>query len=180
MEKILPDHAYVSPNYQQQLREIHSSTEWGNTGTNYWKKIDKIADSMGVRNFLDYGAGHGSLKKRLKKELPGKYRVKEYEPGRKETNFRPDPHKLVVCCDVLEHVEPILIDNVLDELQRITLSQGFFTVSTRLANRKLPDGRNAHLIVQPLEWWTEKLEARFKILNIVAEETGGTYFVGPL
>jgi hypothetical protein len=65
-------------------------------------------------------------------------------------------------------------------LQRITLSQGFFTVSTRLANRKLPDGRNAHLIVQPLEWWTEKLEARFKILNIVAEETGGTYFVGPL
>jgi hypothetical protein len=180
MEKILPDHAYVSLNYQQQLREIHSSTEWGNTGKNHWEDIDKIASDIKVRSFLDYGAGHGSLKKRLQEKLPGKYRVKEYEPGIEEKSSRPDPSNLVVCCDVLEHVEPALIEHVLDELKRVTLEKGFFTVSCQLAKKKLPDGRNAHLIVEPISWWKNKIEKRFKILSIADYVTGGTFLVEPL
>ena len=180
MEKILPDHALLSSNYREQLREIHSSTEWGNTGKDYWEYIDKIASDIGVRSFLDYGAGHGSLKKRLQQELPEKYKVKEYEPGIEEKSSRPNPSRLVVCCDVLEHVEPTLIDNVLDELKRVTLEKGFFTVSCQLANRKLPDGRNAHLIVEPVSWWQTKIEERFKILKVADDVTGGTFLVEPL
>ena len=39
-------------------------------------------------------------------------------------------------------------------------------MSTRLAHRKLPDGRNAHLTVKPIEWWAEKIKERFNILKL--------------
>lgn len=171
---------FVSENYQDQLKQIHSTQEWGSTGKGYWKKVDKIASILGTNTFLDYGAGHGSLRKKLEEELPSKYIVKEYEPGIPEKSSRPDAQDFVVCCDVLEHVEPDLIDNVLDELKRVTLKKGLFTVSCRLANRKLPDGRNAHLIVESVDWWNNKLQERFNIIKKEDYITGGLFLVEPL
>jgi hypothetical protein len=59
---------------------------------------------------------------------------------------------MVACIDVLEHIEPKLLENVLDDLQRVTREIGFFTVSTVLAEKTLADGRNAHLIVEGPEF----------------------------
>ena len=70
-----------------------------------------------------------------------------------------------MCIDVLEHVEPELIDNVLDDLQRVTSKKGYFTISCRPASKILKDGRNAHILIQPKEWWKKKLEPRFKIIE---------------
>ena len=50
-------------------------------------------------------------------------------------------------------------------LQRVVLDRGFFTISCREAVRRLPNGKNAHLIVKPHTWWKDKLELRFNILT---------------
>jgi len=42
----------------------------------------------------------------------------------------PSPASFVACIDVLEHIEPELLDNVLDDLRRVTAQIGVFTVHT--------------------------------------------------
>ena len=48
-----------------------------------------------------------------------------YDPAFPEYG-EPRGADLVCCIDVLEHIEPDLLDNVLDDLARITLKHGFF------------------------------------------------------
>ncbi|MEO8441386.1 MAG: hypothetical protein ABI547_02790, partial [Betaproteobacteria bacterium] len=78
---------------------------------------------------------------------------------------RPEPCGLVACIDVLEHIEPDLLDHVLDDLQRVVAGVGIFTVHIGAAQKVLPDGRNAHLIQQPAAWWLPKFFARFELLT---------------
>jgi hypothetical protein len=72
----------------------------------------------------------------------------------------PKPSDILVCTDVLEHIEPTLLDNVLDHIERLTREVALLVISCRPANAVLPDGRNAHLIIETPDWWLEKLLAR--------------------
>jgi hypothetical protein len=47
---------------------------------------------------------------------------------------------------------------------------GLISVSTRLARKILPDGRNAHLIVEEAEWWLPKFLEHFKLQEFVKGE----------
>ena len=167
-----------SDDYADLLANEHNSGQWGHTAQQYVGPITKYAKLLEETHLLDYGAGRGGLKR----SLPKDYVVTEYEPGRPNTRSNNTPHNYVVCIDVLEHIEPDLIENVLDDLKRVTIKGGYFTVSTRPAAKILKDGRNAHLIVENFEWWTEKLSKRFKIewSNYDAPKQRGEYFVKPL
>ena len=85
-----------------------------------------------------------------------------YDPAYPEYGA-PQPADLVTCIDVLEHVEPECLDAVLKELTRITVRLGFFTVHTGPAMKFLSDGRNAHLIQWPLNWWVDRLSQHFTV-----------------
>lgn len=165
----------ISEEYADLLAQEHNSGQWGHTAQQYVQPITKYAQQLNETHMLDYGAGRGGLKM----SLPTGYTVTEYEPGRPDTRQNNTPHNYVVCIDVLEHIEPDMIENVLDDLQRVTLKGGYFTVSTRLAAKILKDGRNAHLIVENFEWWTEKLAQRFEIewSAYDAPKQRGEYFV---
>ena len=65
---------------------------------------------------------------------------------------------MVVCTDVLEHVEPAKLDAVLDHIWRLTGRVAYFVIDTRPANAILPDGRNAHLSLHDHWWWIDKLK----------------------
>ncbi len=71
----------------------------------------------------------------------------------------PKPCDLIVCSDVLEHVEPDKIDAVLSHIFQISGMGAYVVIATRPANAILPDGRNAHLIVKPSAWWIDKIKA---------------------
>ena len=77
-----------------------------------------------------------------------------------------------------QHIEPALIDNVLDDLKRVVTGVGTFTVHTGPAVKHLPDGRNAHLIQQPAAWWLPKILDRFELgmYNRLELERGLTGF----
>lgn len=118
-----------------------------------------------THNFISNGyLVHNCGKGLLAKSLP--FPIWEYDPavpGKEET---PRPADLVVCTDVLEHVEPEKIDDVLNDLMRCVRKIGFFTIHTGPSRKFLADGRNAHILQRDLNWWSKKLESRFNVGKI--------------
>ncbi len=135
--------------------------------------VDDILQRFNITDLLDYGAG----KLRLRDSITVKVNYTAYEPSNPEYDSEPEPTEFVTCIDVLEHIEPELLDNVLDDLQRVTLKYGLFTIHTGKAVKTLPDGRNAHLTQQPYTWWQPKIKERFDIVKEVAMDNGYLVFV---
>lgn len=73
---------------------------------------------------------------------------------------------LVCCIDVLEHIEPPYLKNVLENLAKITINISFFTIHTGSAIKLLPDGRNTHLIQEPTSWWISLIGKHFEITKL--------------
>lgn len=82
---------------------------------------------------------------------------------------------MVVCTDVLEHIEPEYLEAVLDDIQRLSKKAAVVVVATREAMKSLPDGRNTHLIVEPYTWWLPKLTDRFNMVSF--NKTGDEEFL---
>ncbi len=121
-----------------------------------------MVDVMEIDRLLDYGCGHNrSLMETFKPTR--KVKVQCYDPGVPEYSEEPGPSQMVVCIDVLEHIEPDCLDDVLDHLEELTEDILFATVHTGPAGKVLPDGRNAHLIQKGYEWWLPKFMERFTL-----------------
>jgi hypothetical protein len=67
--------------------------------------------------------------------------------------------------DVLEHVEPVYLEETLKFLS--TKSRYIYhQIACSPAKLILPDGRNAHLIIEGQEWWRQKfLDLNYKIIS---------------
>jgi len=152
----------ISEHYRKELETLHRPGDWGNTASRSWKEILSEVNKYG-NTFLDYGSGRGFLGKMIEKHHPGEYQVTNYDPGLDEYKDNNTPHDFVVCVDVLEHIEPDLLDNVLDDLQRVTLKAGYFQIAHFESLKFLEDGRNVHLIVEPPEWWEPKITERWNV-----------------
>lgn len=149
----------ISAAYKQQNAQLHEQNEaYGTSGMKYAGFVRDLANSMKVDTFLDYGCG----KQTLANALP-EFRVHGYDPCIEGLDKAPEPHELVVCTDVLEHIEPEHLDAVLNNLARLTKRTLFLQVATQPAVKLLPDGRNAHLIVEHRNWWLERLLPRFHV-----------------
>jgi len=170
----------ISEDYRSQQRKMHQIQSYGSMGGKYAKQIAEVMNAYGVEELLDYGAGKLSLIKAISdgRLVDHNFRYYPYEPADEEHSEAPEPSDMVVCIDVLEHIEPELLDNVLDDLQRVTQWIGFFTVSIGPANKTLPDGRNAHLIQEPAEWWLPKIMQRFELHNFQKRPDGFSVLVG--
>lgn len=111
-------------------------------------------------SILDFGCGKGTLAANLP------FPIWEYDPAIPGKDTDPRAADLVVCTDVLEHIEPELLDNVLKELKRVTKSIGYFVISIRKAGKNYFDGTNAHFIVKNKDWWNTELSKVFKVEKI--------------
>lgn len=155
----------ISENYRLQNAQKHrESTAYGSHGDDVVAKVRELARNIGANTILDYGCGKRGLERALG------YAICNYDPAIPGCEAPPEPADLVVCTDVLEHIEPECIDDVLDDLRRVTKNIVMFTVSMIEANKHMPDGRNAHLIVQPATWWLPKIMERFVLVNYIGHE----------
>jgi len=157
---------YCSPEYQKQQAKLHKTGKYGvAAGRYYGRTISQIVDKAQIDHLLDYGCGSRlSLTESLKPERKFKYQC--YDPGVEKYADDPIPADMVVCCDVLEHIEPEYLEDVLDHLQELTEHILFCSIHTGPAGKRLPDGRNAHLTQQPMSWWLPKLFERFEIQSV--------------
>jgi 2-polyprenyl-3-methyl-5-hydroxy-6-metoxy-1,4-benzoquinol methylase len=147
----------LSAEYRDLQRLLHARPDgYGRSGAKNADPVLNFAADTGSRSILDYGCGEGRLKAALR-DRGWTGSVHEYDPCLPSLDAEPEPADLVVCTDVLEHIEPECLDNVLSHLRSLSLKHGYFLISTVVAGKTLADGRNAHLIVQPPEWWEMKL-----------------------
>jgi hypothetical protein len=160
----------ISEEYRQQQQKLHENPNYGTASVQFAPMVTKIINQAQVEELLDYGAGKMRLFQNIKPEH--KLRLQAYDPAIPELSADPLPMQMVTCIDVLEHIEPELLDNVLDHLKALTLEIGFFTVHTGPAVKVLPDGRNAHLIQQPPAWWLPKILDRFELQTFQKMENG--------
>lgn len=85
---------------------------------------------------------------------------------------------MVACIDVLEHIEPEYLDEVINDLIRLTQGVCFLSIHTGPAIKVLSDGRNAHLTQQPMKWWIPKLWDRFELQTVQVTGPHGFFVVG--
>src|SRR5690349_21809529 len=143
----------ISAEYQSQQEHLHRTTEYGTMAQHYGPLVSQIIEKLEVTHLLDYGCGSRmGLTKTLK--VAHKLTYQGYDPGSglEELMTAPIPAQMVCCIDVLEHVEPPFLENVLDHLADLTEVVAFITIHTGPAVKVLPDGRNAHLTQEPIEW----------------------------
>lgn len=166
----------ITPEYAALNAELHVRVaSYGARGHRY---LDAVLDAMGeheCRDVLDYGCGKGGLAA----AIPG-IDVAEYDPAIAGKDGTPQPADLVVCTDVLEHVEPDLLAVTLRHIQSLAKRAAFLAISTRPALKTLADGRNAHLIVEPAEWWRARLASLFEIVAEVASDDAYVCVARPL
>ena len=164
----------ISENYRKQQEDLHKNPNYGVASVSYAPLVTQLINKLGVDEVLDYGAGKGRLGQSIKPNK--KIVIDHYDPAIPEWSEPPDSRQFVCCIDVLEHIEPELLDNVLDDLKRVTEFYGFFTVHTGPAVKVLADGRNAHLTQEDYIWWLPKFWDRFRIHSF-SHTPGGFYIV---
>lgn len=166
----------ISREYREiQSEEHESDATWGTSSSVYADHVTQIINKFHITDMLDYGAGKGALAKNI--HPSHKIEVSEYDPCIEHISASPCPHELVTCTDVLEHIEQDYIYDVLNDLKRVTEKFGYFSVSTVKAKKVLSDGRNAHLIVEQLEWWLPKIMSRFMLRDLGRGANGFFVFV---
>ena len=137
----------LTDKYKRQLEVMHQKYRTFGAGSKHRRDF---INSLGYSDILDYGCGKGYLGTN-----------KKYDPAVDEFSKDPEPADLVVCTDVLEHIESECLDDVLKHIRSKMKQAGYFTIGCSPAAKKLPDGRNAHLIIQSPEWWLLKLSEFF-------------------
>lgn len=164
----------ISAEYRQMNAQLHKENlAYGVGGGKHAKTVLKLAEAIKTHSILDYGCGKGYLAK----SIP--FPIWEYDPAIEGKDSPPRPANLVICADVLEHVEPILLEYVLDDLRRCTLSVGYLVIHTGASSKTLPDGRNTHLIQEGQEWWAERLGKYFRVGQITKSGPLLHVVVGP-
>lgn len=134
--------------------------------------VSQIIERMEVSHLLDYGCGaQTNLAKHL--QVSRKLHYQAYDPGVPRFAKAPVPAQMVACIDVLEHIEPENLENVLDHLASLAEGILFATVCTVPALKTLSDGRNAHLIQQPMQWWLPKFWERWELQTVQATSDAG-------
>lgn len=159
----------ITEEYRELQRDLHARYDYG-------KGVDSKDCDRIVRGFLplggsvlDYGCGQGHLGRLMRPD----YDVREYDPAIPGKDAQPEPADVVVCADVLEHIEPELLDDVLAHIRDLTQIRAVLVIATGPSAKLMADGRAAHLIVENGEWWRDKLSAFFDIRHFEDRSADG-------
>lgn len=130
--------------------------------------MTRASRALSIKSVLDYGCGQGTLQWVLidllqQHGLVGQVTVDGYDPASPNEllHKQPEPADLVTCTDVLEHIEPHLLGNVLNHIASLANLYVIFSVAMLKSKQILPNGQNAHLIQENGSWWRNKLRQYF-------------------
>jgi len=166
----------ISDAYRSEQEQLHETGNYGTASIGYAPMVSQIINRMQITHLLDYGCGHlCNLAKHLKADHKVTYQA--YDPGVPRFAKTPLPAQMVACIDVLEHIEPDCLDQVLDHIASLAEGVAFLSIHTGPALKVLSDGRNAHLIQQPMMWWLPKIWDRFELQTVQATSEHGFYIV---
>ncbi len=146
----------IDKQYQQQIQEMHAKGKFNN-GAKQFSLVRPFVEKYQPTTLLDFGCGKGALIEAIHAEWPS-IEVSGYDPGNPKFEQWPThSFDTVISTDAIEHIEPEHLDNTLKMIASIMQRCGFFRIACHPAKKKLPDGRNAHLIVQEPDWWRQRI-----------------------
>lgn len=131
-------------------------------------KIKMLITHTQSTSLLDYGSGKGRVYRMLNIKLKtgeqisnvrdylGIERIVCYDPAVKEHMKLPNERfDGVVSSDVLEHCPEEDIPWIIEEMFAMARKFVFANIACYPANKKLPNGENAHCTIRPSAWWNE-------------------------
>jgi len=156
-----------SKQYLEELQILHGKKTFGNTSA-LPKDVIELITKNNIRSILDFGCGKGLACSSVATDILTVY---SYDPVISPITL-PDKVDLVYSSDVLEHIEPDHLSNVISKLYNIADKYQYHLIACHPAKKLLSDGRNAHLIVESPAWWKELIEQKNKEFGwtIISEE----------
>lgn len=142
--------------YLEELKILHSKKTFG-LGGKLHPRVDDLLTSGTIDSFLDFGAGKGVLSNLISEKFPT-VELHSYDPVT-FPNPLPDQVDMIYSSDVLEHIEPDLIESTLLDLSNRATKYQYHLIACHPAKKSLSDGRNAHLIIESPDWWRNKIQA---------------------
>lgn len=147
----------ISNEYAEQLKKLHENKSFG-VGAKIPGEVVECIEKYSVTSLLDFGCGKGLTLEAVKNQYPNIV-CHGYDPAREGYTSMPDSVDLIYSSDVLEHIEPHLLDQTLNELHKKANKVMYHLIACHPAKKALPDGRNAHLIIESPDWWRSKLQS---------------------
>jgi cyclopropane fatty-acyl-phospholipid synthase-like methyltransferase len=146
----------IDKTYQEQIQRMHAKGKFNN-GAKQFGLIEPFIEQYRPTDLIDFGCGKGALIAAIKQQWPN-ISVSGYDPGNAEFEQLPGrPFDTVISTDAIEHIEPEHLDQTLKLIDSMMLRCGFFRIACHPAKKRLPDGRNAHLIVEQPSWWRQRI-----------------------
>ena len=115
----------ISLEYLEEQIKLHKNPSYGMASIGFAPIVAQLIDHMLPQTVMDYRAGKCHLKRTLDSLGVDGYQHQPFDPA--FPGYGPALEADLVCCiDVLEHIEPELLDNMLLDLARVTKKIGFF------------------------------------------------------
>ena len=152
----------LSGEYSETIQNHHHTKIWGASAVKWsGPDVEKLLSwkRYNVQTALDYGCGQHVLAT----EFP-QVNWTGYDPGIPERAEKPDgKFDLVVCSDVMEHVEEDYVEAVLQEIADYAKQVVFLNIACAPANDRFQSGprkgKDVHITVKHPTWWEEKVRA---------------------
>lgn len=146
--------------YITQLQSLHADASRRQGFGGKPKKLGKFHTYMkqwNPKTLLDYGCGKGHILAAIRDEYPNTA-CQGYDPAVPMfSKLLGKKFECVFSNDVLEHIEPDFLDEVLVHIDATATKYIWLRIDTLPARKTLPDGRNAHLILESTDWWLSKI-----------------------
>jgi 2-polyprenyl-3-methyl-5-hydroxy-6-metoxy-1,4-benzoquinol methylase len=156
----------ASEQYAAQLKQLHANSQSfgvGNVTAKHYPIIKGLIQKRGFGSVLDYGCGKGHFLEFAKENFPG-LQAQGFDVASDEYSTLPnEKFDMVVCLDVMEHVEYGALSNVLAEIRDRTSKVFICSVANYPAGKTLPDGRNAHVTQIPFSTWFTLFSGFFRV-----------------
>lgn len=121
-----------------------------------------------IHHILDHGCGKGGLVSVLNEDSSVSGKAYGFDPGIDEFAHNPrNSYDLVTSIDVLEHIGREHITSTIAEIKDMNTGFFFFCIDLLPASKKTYDGRNAHFLIAPADWWIQQIKYHFKIVTAI-------------
>lgn len=136
-----------------------TSDAYGSGGCNFSDMVFGMTETFQTQDVLDYGCGKATLQQHLG------FPIQNYDPCIPKFAKPPEPAELLVCTDVLEHIEPECLEDTLDHMASLCKRAFLMTIAVRSSVKTLADGTPTHRIVERADWWYPVLSTRFFVMS---------------
>ncbi len=135
----------ITDNYKNDLKKLHKSKAFGNR-SKIPAEVTRCIEEYNIESILDFGCGKGNVVAALKETYPN-LKVYGYDPGRDGYDALPDSIDMIISTDVLEHIEPELLEETLLDLAKRTDKVMYHLIACHPAKKSLSDGRMYYHII---------------------------------